>query len=205
MADDRQAGFLHLRLRKNEDGQFFDLLMPDLPGEWSRALIDKADGERLSFLGSATVIWLMVDGRAFANPETRNYAVYRAEMLVERLAVVLPNPRPRIILVPSWRDIGDFPAASYDQIRSEGIAILVLVCFALFVACGTVGNNADRGNGRAALRLAGFWIAGDTANEDNKICHGYSPEFCIRDHPGCEPDRRSGQQALAPQILRGTP
>ena len=121
MADDRQAGFLHLRLRKNEDGQFFDLLMPDLPGEWSRALIDKADGERLSFLGSATVIWLMVDGRAFADPETRNYAVYRAEMLVERLAVVLPNPRPRIILVPSWRDIGDFPAASYNQIREEGV------------------------------------------------------------------------------------
>lgn len=80
-----------------------------------------------------------------------------------------------------------------------------LTKFTLFVACGAVGNNADRGNGRAALCLAGFWIAGDTANEDNKICHGYSPEFCIRDHPGCEPDRRSGQQALAPQILRGTP
>ncbi|HEY8602734.1 TRAFAC clade GTPase domain-containing protein [Tsuneonella suprasediminis] len=121
MADDRQAGFLHFRLRRNEDGRFFDLLMPDLPGEWSQALIDKADGERFSFLGSATVIWLMVDGRAFANPKTRNYAIYRAEMLVERLAVVLPNPRPRIILVPSWKDIGDFPVDAYNRIRDEGL------------------------------------------------------------------------------------
>lgn len=120
MADDRQAGFLHFRLRRNDDGRFFDLLMPDLPGEWSRALIDKADGERFSFLGSATVIWIMVDGRSFADPKTRNYAIYRAEMLVERLAVVLPTPRPRIILVPSWKDIGDFPADSYNRIRDEG-------------------------------------------------------------------------------------
>ncbi|TIM42347.1 MAG: hypothetical protein E5Y55_22220 [Mesorhizobium sp.] len=120
MADDRQAGFLHFRLRRNEDGRFFDILMPDLPGEWSRALIDKADGDRFSFLGSASVIWLMVDGRAFAAPKTKGYATYRAEMLVERLAVLLPTPRPRVILVPSWRDIGDFPADSYGRIRDEG-------------------------------------------------------------------------------------
>lgn len=59
--------------------------MPDLPGEWSKALIDRTDTERFSFLASASVIWLMVDGRAFAQQKTKQYATYRAEMLVERL------------------------------------------------------------------------------------------------------------------------
>lgn len=137
MADDRQAGFLHFRLRRQEDGQFFDMLMPDLPGEWSRALIDKADSERFAFLGSASVIWLMVDGRAFAEPSQKMYATYRAEMLVARLATVLPTPRPRIILVPTWRDIGEFPADSYQQIREEGyrhdmeIALAPIASFSL--------------------------------------------------------------------------
>lgn len=120
MVDDRQAGFLHLRLRRRLDGRFFDMLMPDLPGEWTRALIDKADSLRLAFLGSASVIWLMVDGRTFAQPKTKRYATYRAEMLVERLSAILPTPRPRVILVPSWRDIGEFPADAYDSIREEG-------------------------------------------------------------------------------------
>ena len=120
MADDRQAGFMHFRLRRRLDGRFFDILMPDLPGEWSRALIDKADCKRFAFLGSASVIWLMVDGRAFADPKTKMYATYRAEMLVERLSAILQTPRPRVILVPSWLDIGEFPADAYDSICEEG-------------------------------------------------------------------------------------
>ncbi|MER9291869.1 hypothetical protein NKI44_27130 [Mesorhizobium sp. M0614] len=120
MADDRQAGFLHFRLRRREDGRFFDMLMPDLPGEWSKALIDKTDSDRFSFLGSASVIWLMVDGRAFVEAKTKQYATYRAEMLVERLSAILPTPRPRIILVPSWRDIGEFPPDAYESICEAG-------------------------------------------------------------------------------------
>jgi hypothetical protein len=120
MADDRQAGFLHLRLRRQKDGRFFDMLMPDLPGEWSKALIDKSDCDRFSFLGSASVIWLMVDGRAFADPTKKRYATYRAEILVERLSEILPTPKPRVILVPSWRDIGEFPTDAYDSICEVG-------------------------------------------------------------------------------------
>lgn len=120
MADDRQAGFLHFRLRRREDGRFFDMLMPDLPGEWSKALIEKANSNRFAFLGSASVIWLMVDGRAFADPKKKRYATYRAEILVERLSAILPTPRPRVILVPSWRDIGEFPTDAYQSICEEG-------------------------------------------------------------------------------------
>jgi hypothetical protein len=120
MLDDRQAGFLHFRLRRRADGRFYDMLLPDLPGEWSKALIDKADSERFAFLRSATVIWLMVDGRVFAEQAKRSYATYRAELLVERLATILPAPRPRVILVPTWRDIGEFPTGAYEAIREVG-------------------------------------------------------------------------------------
>lgn len=120
MADDRQAGFLHLKLRRNADGRYFDLLLPDLPGEWSKALIDRNDTARFEFLLSASVIWLVVDGRQFAELRTRNYATFRAQCLLERLAEVLPRPRPRVMLVPSWRDICEFPDASFDTIQEEG-------------------------------------------------------------------------------------
>ncbi len=120
MADDRQAGFLHFRLRRQLDGRFFDILMPDLPGEWSKALIEKRDSDRFAFLGSASVLWLMVDGRAFADPAKKRYATYRAVMLVERLSAILPTPKPRVILVPSWLDIGEFPADAYESICETG-------------------------------------------------------------------------------------
>lgn len=121
LVDDRQAGFLHFKLRRDIDGRLFNLLLPDLPGEWCRSLIDKADSGRFAFIKSATVVWLMVDGREFADLETRNYARYRTELLIERLARVLSTPSPRIILVPSWRDIGEFPGDAFEQIQRTGV------------------------------------------------------------------------------------
>jgi hypothetical protein len=120
MADDREAGFLHLRVRRDADGRLYDLLLPDLPGEWSKALIDRKDAARFEFLKSASVIWLMVDGRQFLELQTRHYATYRAQCLLERLSDFLPRPRPRIMLVPSWRDIGEFPDGPLGQIQEEG-------------------------------------------------------------------------------------
>ncbi|MBQ4853591.1 hypothetical protein IMW82_02720 [Rhodanobacter sp. B2A1Ga4] len=150
MADDRQAGFLHFRLRRQEDGRFFDMLMPDLPGEWSKALIDKTDCDRFAFLGSASVIWLMVDGRAFAEPKTKRYATYRAEMLVERLSTILPTPRPRVILVPSWRDIGEFPADAYENICEAGRGHGMEIALAP-IASFSFGDDVAPGSGIAPL------------------------------------------------------
>jgi hypothetical protein len=114
LSNDREAGFLHLRLRRDGDGKLFDLLLPDLPGEWSKELIDLNNGERLAFLQSSSVIWFMVDGRQFANEGAVAYARYRASLLIERLAELLGEHRPRILLVPTWHDAGAFPAAEVD-------------------------------------------------------------------------------------------
>src|SRR5206468_4014081 len=52
LGDDRSAGFLHLRLR-SDDGETVDILLPDLPGEWTAALIDSNRVDRLEFLKTA--------------------------------------------------------------------------------------------------------------------------------------------------------
>jgi hypothetical protein len=62
-AEDRSAGFLHLRLRQVDQHDPVDLLLPDLPGEWSTAMVDTSRVDRLEFLQRADVIWLMMDGR----------------------------------------------------------------------------------------------------------------------------------------------
>ncbi|BCG86888.1 hypothetical protein MesoLj113c_29980 [Mesorhizobium sp. 113-3-9] len=120
LADDRQAGFLHLRLRRAADSQKFDILVPDLPGEWSRTLINRGDVERFSFLRSAEVIWLMVDGREFVEAQTRELAIHKTTNLIERLANILDVPRPRTILVASWRDKGDFPEGALKRVQASG-------------------------------------------------------------------------------------
>jgi len=120
LSNDREAGFLHLRLRRNEDGRLFDILLPDLPGEWSRALIDRRDRDRLSFLGAASVIWLMVDGRQFADDGRFANARYRANLLIERLADLLNQRRPRIIVVPTWQDKQPFPQEEADRLAACG-------------------------------------------------------------------------------------
>ena len=60
LSDDRTPGFMHLRLRRTSDDHVIDLLLPDLPGEWSTALIDTDRTDRWQFLQGADVIWIIV-------------------------------------------------------------------------------------------------------------------------------------------------
>jgi hypothetical protein len=139
LAEDRQAGFLHLRLRRDADGRKFDILMPDLPGEWSDKLILHGEGDRFAFLKAAEVLWLMVDGRDFLDGKARELAIHRTTNLIERLAVVLPTPRPRIILVTSWRDKGQLPEAALERVRSFGAS------FGFNVESAPIASFSDTG------------------------------------------------------------
>jgi Double-GTPase 2 len=105
LADDRPAGFLHLRLRRNSDNAAFDFLLPDLPGEWSDSFIDKNRSDRLDFIKSADIVWIMVDGRQLSNLETRKTALRRLDLLVARLAALVGRPMPALLVI-SHRDSG---------------------------------------------------------------------------------------------------
>lgn len=177
LTDDREAGFLHLRLKRDSDGKFFDLLLPDLPGEWSKELINLNNVARLAFLKSSSVIWLMVDGRQFANADTVSYARYRASLLIERLAELLGEHRPRILLVPTWRDAGAFPATEFTGL-SEMATRLGFEIEMAPIASFSWNDAVPPGDGLAKLvelsicppKLAhAFWPVTEVNREDRSL------------------------------------
>jgi hypothetical protein len=112
MADDRQPGFLHLRLKRRCNGQRVDLALPDLPGEWTKALVRTAEVDRFEFLRSADVLWLMLDGKALLEREQTQGCITRLGQLVGRLMEMMgPNALPKLLVVITHRDAG-VPAES---------------------------------------------------------------------------------------------
>lgn len=117
LPDERTPGFMHLRLRP-DDGAPVDLLLPDLPGEWSTALIDTNRTDRLAFMKGADVIWLMLDGRALIEPQGRQLALHRAGVAMQRMSNFLSR-LPPLIAVISRRDLGEIPQSALDDLREE--------------------------------------------------------------------------------------
>ena len=107
LTDERSASFLHMRLAQSRGaGEPFDLLMSDLPGEWTTDLITKGRLDRLEFLKRADVIWLVIDGSRLRQPETRQLSQGRMELAVERLRAFFGERKPRLLLVITRRDQG---------------------------------------------------------------------------------------------------
>jgi len=128
-SDDRDAGYLHLRLRRTADRRAVDLLLPDLPGEWSTSFIDSNRADRLHFLKSADAIWVMADGRQLIASESRRGALRRLDLLLQRIAALLPQP-PLLLLVISHHDSGaprpeDLDALARDS-GARGLPIEVV-------------------------------------------------------------------------------
>jgi hypothetical protein len=92
LQDERQAGYLHLRLGDVTKQKAVDLLLTDLPGEWTSSLIDSNRTDRLSFLKSTDRIWIMVNGEEVESTETRKHTIHRLKLLIDRLyAFLSPN------------------------------------------------------------------------------------------------------------------
>lgn len=105
IADGRTAGFLHFRLFHEVGSRSLDILIPDIPGEWTDALVDENRTDRLQFLRSSRVIWLFIDGRALENIEQRGLQIHRIETVVRRLATFFgASSKPPIALVVTRLD-----------------------------------------------------------------------------------------------------
>lgn len=139
LQDERSAGFLHLRLKP--DGQEpVDILLPDLPGEWTTSLVDKNRVDRLQFLKAADLVWLMVDGRQLSAPETRQWALHRTKLLIQRFAELVA-PVPPVILVITRRDKSEIDAATIEELKTAARATgltLTVVQIASFADDGDV-------------------------------------------------------------------
>lgn len=105
LADDHGPGFLHLRLIRLSDGRRFDLALPDVPGEWTQALVNTARSDRLDFMKSAEVIWIVLDGRTLADIEKRQGLIARVGQLAGRLKTMFSGGAPRLVIVVTHRDL----------------------------------------------------------------------------------------------------
>ena len=99
LQDERQAGYLHLRLLSAENNENVDLLLTDLPGEWTSSLIDSNRNDRLGFLKSSERIWVMINGEEIAKTTTRQLAIHRLEVLVDRVLSYLAPYSPSLSIV----------------------------------------------------------------------------------------------------------
>ncbi|WP_354043575.1 hypothetical protein [Devosia sp. UYZn731] len=150
LKDDRAAGFLHLRIRSKDDGWPVDFLLPDLPGEWSEAMVDESRHERLAFLERADVIWLMVDGEQLTTPATRQLYLHRTQLYLQRLKEFFPN-LPRIILVITRADKGSISQKTTNILLKDAADLGLNVAIQSIASFASVGNPVSPGTGIAEL------------------------------------------------------
>jgi hypothetical protein len=109
LSDKRQPSLLHLAIRESQEGRRrFNLLLTDLPGEWTDNLILKAsNAESFRFLRRADGIILVVDGVSL-NSDERHVEVQRMRNFTERLAnnVALSRDTPFVILISKSDEFG---------------------------------------------------------------------------------------------------
>jgi hypothetical protein len=174
LPDERVAGFLHVRLRDRSTNAPFDLLLPDLPGEWSTALIDNNRVDRLEFLKSADSIWILVDGQKLTKLETRQLALHRTKLMVQRLATLLDRQAPPLVLVVSRRDLGAPNDSITQEVRDEATRhgmLMTVVHISSFsdqdeVKAGTgIAELIANSVGPRATEDPAFWPDRDIAGE----------------------------------------
>ena len=119
MADERRPGFLHLRLVRRADGRRVDLAFPDLPGEWTTALVSTARTDRFEFMKSAEAVWMVVDGRALVDKERRQGVISRLGQLAGRLRTIFDGTIPRLMIVVTHRDHGELDGSIANRIAAE--------------------------------------------------------------------------------------
>lgn len=108
LSDERAASLMHLALRERSDSyRRFDLLITDLPGEWSTDLVKYAGtADRFQFLKRADAIVVTLDGPLLLGQE-RHAAIHDAKMLLTRLSDTVQVDRsiPLIIMVTKCDEI----------------------------------------------------------------------------------------------------
>lgn len=165
MADDRQPGFLHLRLKRDDDGRCVDLALPDLPGEWTKDLVATSRADRFEFLRAADVLWVVVDGRTLQSVELRQGVISRLGQLAGRLRAMLGESLPRLLLAVTHRDQAEIPLPVLERIRAE---LLKHGVVATVVPVAPFSDHADFKPGFGLVDLinesvaqqqqaAGFW------------------------------------------------
>lgn len=130
IADGRSPAFLHLRAYYERQDRVVDLLLPDLPGEWTSDLANLNREDRFYFLSSCAAIWLFVDGRKLMNLETRNSTLRNLDVTIRRISAMLSANAPPIKIVSTWADAADIDESwlkpVIDRAAAEGCQVSIV-------------------------------------------------------------------------------
>ena len=122
LSDPRCPAFLHLTLRPSGAPRIpIDVLLTDLPGEWSKNLVDRADtAQRFDFLKRADGIVLVVDGPLIESPK-RHSELQRSKHLLERLvdAVEVDTTMPFVLLVSKCDELQMKRPGAIDELEAH--------------------------------------------------------------------------------------
>lgn len=122
LADPRQAAFLHLALRQTSAArQRFDVLLTDLPGEWSKSLVDRATtAERFKFLRRSDGIIIVIEG-PLLDSKARHSELQRSRHLLERLvhSVGIETATPLVLLVSKYDQLNGRRPSAVDELEQH--------------------------------------------------------------------------------------
>jgi hypothetical protein len=148
LKDKRQPSLLHLAIRETqEERRRFDILLTDLPGEWTDRLAMRASSaDSFRFLRRADGIIIVIDGKVLRSDQ-RHAEVQRLRYCAERLAsdVKIPSGTPVIILVTKADEFGmQMPAAAEElreHVQSLGFPAITILSAAISRTPAIVANG----------------------------------------------------------------
>jgi len=119
LTDPRSPAFMHLALdRPNDPRGRAEILLSDLPGEWTSELLNRADrAARFDFLARADCVAVLVEGTRLSNNNTRHQELANAKLLFERLRddVRLSLDTPLLLLVSKMDELdGTLPVMAHS-------------------------------------------------------------------------------------------
>jgi hypothetical protein len=156
LSDSRNPSLLHIALREVVDRRRrFDLLLTDLPGEWTKSLIDNAESEkRFRFLHRADGIIIVIDGPSLVSD--RHVEIFNAKLLLSRLAesVKLDLSVPIIILISKCDKLDGTLPADIHKLVEHGVKLGFALDVIMAAAFSSVPEKIANGTGVISREVA---------------------------------------------------
>ncbi len=117
----RYPAFLHIAIQE-DGGSRHDMLLPDLPGEWTtRLLSDSTASKRFAFLRRSDVVLIVLEAPQFAEKRTRRNSITDASHLIARLSddVQVPSTIPLILAVTKCDQTDGKAPAAIQQVADD--------------------------------------------------------------------------------------
>lgn len=123
----RSPSFMHLSLKEGEGRRRrIELLMTDLPGEWTTELINRLEtASRFMFLGRADAVVYVLDGPLLANRDSQHQEAHKAKLMLERLrkTPLVNINAPLVLLISKCDELGMNSPTALSEIVEEAKAL----------------------------------------------------------------------------------